>query len=99
MVCGTWDPAPRWAAAGARNRHDVALSRIEPAWCHIVPVRSDPAAGGGGGHQGVTPERLRPTTPARTRAIDTSFMVDTVSPRKAMPITAVPAAPIPVQTA
>ena len=49
--------------------------------------------------QGVTPERLRPTTPARIRLIDTSLRVDTVSPRKAMPITAVPAAPMPVHTA
>jgi membrane-associated protein len=50
-------------------------------------------------HKGVTPERLRPITPARISPIDTSFTVDTASPRNAMPTTAVPAAPIPVHTA
>ena len=39
-----------------------------------------------GRHGGVTPDRLRPMTPARTRPIDTSFRVDTASPRKIMPI-------------
>ena len=46
-------------------------------------------------HSGVTPDRLRPTTPARIKPIDTSFGVDTASPRKAMPTIAVPVAPIP----
>ena len=71
-----------------------------------TPVRSPPRRSlprrppaGAGRPQGVTPDRLRPTTPARTRPIETSLRVDTVSPRKAMPMTAVPAAPIPVQTA
>jgi hypothetical protein len=47
----------------------------------------------------VTPDRLSPTTPARMRAIDTSFTVEAASPRKTMPTVAAPAAPIPVQTA
>ncbi len=51
------------------------------------------------GNYGVTPDRLRPTTPARIRAIETSFTVETASPRKIMPTVAAPAAPIPVHTA
>ena len=62
------------------------------------PVRQE-STRAGRGHEGVTPDRLRPMTPARTRPIDTSLRVDTVSPRKAMPTIAVPAAPIPVHTA
>jgi hypothetical protein len=49
--------------------------------------------------QGVTPDRLSPTTPTRIRPIDTSLVADTVSPRMAIPIAAVPAAPMPVHTA
>ena len=50
-------------------------------------------------HHGVTPERLSPITPARISPIETSFSVETASPRNAMPTIAVPAAPIPVQSA
>ena len=49
--------------------------------------------------QGVTPDRFNPITLARIRPIDTSLAADTVSPRMAIPIAAVPAAPMPVQTA
>ena len=52
-----------------------------------------------GAHHGVTPERLSPITPARISPIETSFSVETASPRNAMPTIAVPAAPIPVQSA
>jgi membrane-associated protein len=51
------------------------------------------------GRHGVTPERLRPVTPARISAIETSLVVETTSPRKIMPKLAAPAAPMPVQTA
>ena len=51
------------------------------------------------GAHGVTPDRLSPTTPARIRAIETSLIVETASPRKIMPTDAAPAAPIPVHTA
>ena len=49
--------------------------------------------------QGVILDRFSPTTPARTRPIDTPLTADTDSPKVAMPTTAVPAAPIPVHTA
>src|SRR6266516_4708912 len=39
------DQGPAAEGWPARNRHDVALSRIGPARCHIVPVRSGHAAG------------------------------------------------------
>ena len=62
--------------------------------CHCTPYDGyfDPRSwlGAPGRRQGVTPDRLRPMTPARTRPIETSLRVDTVSPRKAMPMTAVP---------
>ena len=48
---------------------------------------------------GVAPDRLMPTTPARTKAIDASFPADTAPPRKTMPTVAAPPTPIPVQTA
>src|SRR5579864_128560 len=57
------------------------------------------ADSGAAGQEGVTPERFRPMTPARTRPIDTSFRVDTASPRKIIPTLAAPTAPIPVHTA
>src|SRR5580693_2854359 len=57
------------------------------------------AAAPGGHGYGVTPDRLRPTTPDKIRPIDTSFVADTASPRNTMPTVAAPAAPIPVQTA
>ena len=49
--------------------------------------------------QGVAPERLSPTTPARISVIETSLVTETASPRKIMPTVVAPAAPIPVQTA
>ena len=48
---------------------------------------------------GVTPDRLSPITPDRISAMETSFTVETASPRKSMPAAAAPAAPIPVHTA
>ena len=80
-------------AAGVR-RHDR----------HQRADRGDPAnqilqMTGPGRHEGVTPDRLRPMTPARIRPIDTSFRVETASPRKIMPTAAAPTAPIPVHTA
>jgi len=45
------------------------------------------------------PARLRPTTPTRIRAIDVSLSVLTDSFRARIPTIAVPAAPMPVQTA
>ena len=38
-------------------------------------------------------------TPATMRPIETSLAVETASPRSSIPSTAVPAAPMPVQTA
>ena len=75
------------AAPGTGVRRDTGVRRTCVA--ARTPVR----------RQGVTPDMLRPMTPARTRPIETSLRADTVSPRKAMPMTAVPAAPIPVHTA
>jgi hypothetical protein len=49
--------------------------------------------------QGVTPDRFSPTTPASIRPIDASLSTELDSPNAMMPIKAVPAAPIPVQTA
>ena len=72
------------------------------------PAGSGPADGGAGAAvpvpsrgpgQGVTPDRLSPITPARISPIETSLAVDTESSRATIPITAVPAAPMPVQTA
>jgi hypothetical protein len=95
----------------ARDRDDVTLGRLRRRRMAAGGDRRMAARGDHRGRrdgpgcvrsrrrQGVTPERLRPTTPARIRLIDTSLRVDTVSPRKAMPITAVPAAPMPVHTA
>src|SRR5689334_21494135 len=85
---------------GARCRHGATgLGRWAVGHVLAGPTAHRPQLGHSCRYQGVTPERLRPTTPARTSLIDTSFTVDTVSPRKAMPITAVPAAPITVHTA
>jgi membrane-associated protein len=80
-------------AAGVR-RHDrrQRADRVDPA--DQVLQSTWP-----GRHGGVTPDRLRPMTPARTRPIDTSFRVDTASPRKIMPTVAAPTAPIPVHAA
>jgi hypothetical protein len=97
MVCGTGESAVP-EHGGAHKHQGSRQSLRRPLWSGLTTGDAR-AVARGGSHQGVTPERLRPTTPARTKPIDTSFRVDTVSPRKAMPITAVPAAPIPVHTA
>jgi hypothetical protein len=71
----------------------VGVAVVIPALTAVLRERARQS------QEGVTPDRLRPATPARTRPIDTSFRADTASPRKIMPIVAVPAAPIPVHTA
>src|SRR5260370_31473555 len=57
------------------------------------------AAAPGGHAYGVTPDRLRPTTPDRISPIDTSFVADTTSPRNTRPTVAPPAAPAPAHPA
>src|ERR1700730_4764290 len=74
-----------WYRAGTANAAKITAAAI--------------AAAPGGHGYGVTPDRLRPTTPDRISPIDTSFVADTTSPRNTMPTVAAPAAPIPVHTA
>ena len=71
----------------------IAVSGLIEAIRRIGSRRNDQV------HEGVPPDRLSPMTPARTSPIDTSFRVDTASPRKIMPTVAAPTAPIPVHTA
>jgi len=78
-----------------RRRFVVATAVAGSIWAVYSFFLGRPGKGQGG----VTPDRLSPMTPARTRPIDTSFRVDTASPRKIIPMIAAPAAPIPVQTA
>ncbi len=88
-----------------RPRDLVTLVPQDP-WLHTETIadntwygRPGAAAGSVQRGQGVTPDRFSPTTPASTSPIDTSLSVETDSPRATMPITAVPTAPMPVQTA
>ena len=89
----------RRASSGLANGTQLSLQPIMCTSSRLSATeitRSTPASRRYGG---VTPARLRPTTPARINAIETSLIVVTDSPSQSMPTAAVPAAPRPVHTA
>ena len=91
-----------WAGLAVAFGASIALSAVIEVIRRLHGRRRGHSGGhesGGRAAQGVTPERLSPTTPDRISVIETSLVTDTASPRKIMPTVVAPAAPIPVQTA
>ncbi len=92
----------RWQAEAGRGRlpDDYARGRRDRPDTVILTRAGFAAAGrrAPAGH-GVTPDRLRPITPTTMSTIEATFMTETDSSSRIIPMTAVPAAPMPVHTA
>lgn len=102
----TLRPSRQGAASGQERLHGAEFTRPAGETTSGYPAAPGPrpaylrsGAPGSGGGYGVTPDKFRPTTPASTSPIETIFSTETDSPRARMPTAAVPAAPMPVQTA